>query len=275
MNMMKNVGNNMNMMPNIGNNMNIMPNIGNNMNMMNNIGNNMNMMNNIGNNMNMMNNIGNNMNMMNNINNNLNMMNNLDNNMNMMNNNNMNVQLMNLMLNNNLMMQMELNEEQRRKEEQIKKEEKRKKYFEDKIYEIDFKRIKQQNKSFNEIKNKLLKHIKDLEESIEYNNKIINDYSKYSYDADNLNNLLKLSCSIVDIYEDKLKEFKNKINDIENIYKSGIKEIKDNALNDFNKKYNTNLYDQYYIGTSNMIGFIFDEIKFKEFCLINFNKIKN
>lgn len=113
-----------------------------------------------------------------------------------------------------------------------------------------------------------------MEECIEYNNKIMNDYSQFSYDIDNFTNLLKLSCSIVDIYEDKLKEFKDNNNDIGNIYKSGIKEIKDNALNDFNKKYNTNLYDQNYIGTMNMPEFIFDEIKFKEFCLINFNKIQ-
>lgn len=254
--MIPNFGNNMNMMPNIGNNMNMMPNFGNNMNMMLNIGNNMNMMPNFGNNINIMPNIDNNMNILPNIDNNMNMIPNLDNNMNLMNNNNMNDQQNNMML-----MMMEMNCKKWRKEEEKRKEEERKKYFEDKIYEIDFKRIKQQNKNFNEINNKLKKYIKNLEECIEYNNKIMNDYSQFSYDIDNFTNLLKLSCSIVDIYEDKLKEFKNNINEIGNIYKSGIKEIKDNALNDFNKKYNANLYDQNYIRTIIMSEFKFDEIK--------------
>jgi len=73
---------------------------------------------------------------------------------------------------------------------------------------------------------------------------ITNDYSKYPYDKYNLTYILKLSYSIVDIYEDKLKKIQNCMNEIENIYKSAIKELKDNALNDFNKKYNTRLFDQ-------------------------------
>ena len=226
-------------------------------------------MNNIGNNMNMMNNIGNNMNMMNNIGNNMNMMNNIGNNMNMIYNNNMNGQL-----NNNM-----LEEQRRRKEDQRRREEeeeqKRKEEHKNKIIQFDFKRINEQNNNFNEIMNKLKNYIKDLEECIEYNNKITNDYSNNPYDKNNLTNLLKLSCSIVDIYEDKLKEIKNYINDIENIYKSVIKELKDNALNHFNKKYNTCLIDNNNVGFRNMLELgKLDEEKFNDFCLINFNKIQ-
>ena len=122
--------------------------------------------------------------------------------------------------------------------------------------------------------NKLRKYIKDLEECIEYNNKITNDYSKYPYDKYNLTHILKLSYSIVDIYEDKLK-IQNCMNEIENIYKSAKKELKDNALNDFNKKYNTRLFDQQNIGFRNMfeLGKL-DEVKFNYFCLINFYEIQ-
>ena len=66
-------------------------------------------------------------------------------------------------------------ERKRKKEEEIKKI---KNYFDSKLYEIDYKRIKDQNKSFIKMIDILMNHIQSLEKCVEYNEKIMLDYSK-------------------------------------------------------------------------------------------------
>ena len=123
-----------------------------------------------------------------------------------------------------------------------------------------------------------MKFIKNLEKCINYNNKIIKNYSEDCDKNENYKNLLKLSSSIEDIYEEKIKEFDLIKNEIKNIYKLGIKDLKDNYLDDFNKKYDGKLEkDRYYVGFRNT-GLLelnkLDEVKFKELCRINdFNRI--
>ena len=205
-------------------------------------------------------------------------MNNNLNNLNMIENNYMEMMRMQLMMMNmnnmNKGMQMTLNNiisEEEKKEEEKKKTIKN--YYNSNLYKIDFKRIEDQNKNFKEIIDKLMTYKKELEDCINYNNKIINNYSEDSDKNDNYTNLLKLSSSIEDIYEEKIKEFYLCKNEINNIFKLGIKELKDNYLNDFNKKYNVNLHkDRTYVGFRGD-GFLklnkLDEVKFKELCRIN------
>ena len=174
-----------------------------------------------------------------------------------------------------LQMQKKIEEEKR--QEKIYQE-KIESYYKNNLYEIDFRRIKQQIKDFNDIKNKLEIIIKNLEECINYNNKIINDYSKEPLNKEIYINLINLSSSIEDIYENKSKELKRYIIEMNDIYKLGMKELKDNYLNEFNKKYKTKLSDKNnYLGFRNTeilnLGKI-DEATFKDLCRINFNYIK-
>ena len=297
--------NNINNMPNMNNNMNMMPIMNNNMGM-NQMNNNNLMINQMYNNMNM-NQINNNMNM-NQINNNINM-NQINNNlfnpmqmnmnqMNIMNNdiNNMNNNMMNInqMMNDiNINQQMQMMQEQMQKvhaqnntvhldNEIIEKQNKIKKrinnYYISKLYEIDFRRIEAQNEHFKEIINKLMSHIKNLEERIEYNNKIMNKYLEEANNNINYKNLLDLSSTIEDIYDNKLNEFNIIINKIKNIYKLGIEELRKNYLDDFNKKYNFNqckIVDEAYIGFRNtsLLNIILEQVTFNELCRIDFKNI--
>ena len=294
--------NNINNMPNMNNNMNMMPIMNNNMgmNQMNNnqMYNNMNM-NQINNNMNV-NQINNNINM-NQINNNLfnpmqmnmNQINFMNNDINNMNNNMMNINQMMNDMNINQQMQMQMMQEQMQKvhaqnnmayldNEIIEKQNKIKKrinnYYISKLYEIDFRRIEAQNEHFKEIINKLMSHIKNLEERIEYNNKIMNKYLEEANNNINYKNLLDLSSTIEDIYDNKLNEFNIIINKIKNIYKLGIEELRKNYLDDFNKKYNFNqckIVDEAYIGFRNtsLLNIILDQVTFNELCRIDFKNI--
>ena len=120
-------------------------------------------------------------------------------------------------------------------------------------------------------------YINNLEKCIEFNKKILEDYLKNPYKEENYTNLLKLSCSIEDIYEDKFKNFELCDNEIKNINKLAIKELKQHYLDDFNKKYNGHIRDDYYVGFRNT-GLLelnrLDEVKFKELCSIDFHKIQ-
>ena len=187
----------------------------------------------------------------------------------------------------NMMMNMEMNkmnntEVDKGELEFQEKEKKRKSYYSSKIYEIDFKRIKRQNEDFKLITKRLLKYIKNLEECIKNNNKIMDDYIENPFKIKNYTNLLELSCSIEDIYEDKIRDFKLDNNEISNIFKLGIKNLKDNYIDNFNKKYNTNLREnKAYVGFRDFLDegnydlHILDEVKFKELCRINFNNIND
>ena len=172
-------------------------------------------------------------------------------------------------------------EERRKKEEdkQRKKIEEIKNYFDSKLYEIDFRRIKGQNESFKQLKKKLMNltnQYKILEECIQHNNKIMNDYLREPNDKINYNTLLQLSSTIEDIYEDKLKEFELCVNEIKKIYNSAVEELKNNYLIDINKKFNFDIEDKNYVGFRNTgllnVGKL-DEVKFKELCRINFKNI--
>ena len=262
-NMNNNFNNNINLIPNMNNNMN--------MNMMPNINNNMNLIPNM--NINQINN--NNMNFMNQMYNNNNI------NMNQINNNMNNIQNMQMMeqiqpiqdqmqmidLNNNL------NNDKLEEQDNIKKEINN--YFNSKLYEIDFKRIEAQNEHFKNIKDKLMNHIHSLEKIIEFNNKIMNDYLRDANNITNYKNLLDLSCSVEDIYEDKLNELILCVNEITELYNKRIEELKKNYLNDFNKRYNFHIEDGNYIGFRNLdLQLIsLNQLKFNELCKINFNNI--
>jgi hypothetical protein len=169
-----------------------------------------------------------------------------------------------------------LEEEKKRKKKE--KQEKIKNYYDSEIYKIDYRRIEQQNKHFKEIKQKLEIYIKGLEECIENNKKIIDNYSLDPTKKENYKSLLKTSSSTEDIYEDKLQEFESYINEIKDIYKQGIKELKDNYLNDFNKKYKkySLLNDEKYVGFRNdSLLYLneLNEVQFKEICRIDFKKM--
>ena len=152
-----------------------------------------------------------------------------------------------------------------------------KNYFYSKLYEIDFKRIKNQIKSFKKMKDKLMNYIQTLEKSIKYNDIIMHDYLEDPNNKINYQNLLKLSSSIEDIYENNLREFELYKNEIRIIYKQSIEELKNNNLNDFNKKYNFHIKDENFV-SFRKIGLLkfnkFDEVQFKELCRINFKNIK-
>ena len=68
--------------------------------------------------------------------------------------------------------------------------------------------------------------VNKLEESIEFNKKTVDNYLKEPYAGENLTNLLKLSSSVEDIYEDKLQELDSLKKEIENFIKLAIKELK-------------------------------------------------
>ena len=123
-----------------------------------------------------------------------------------------------------------------------------------------------------------MSHIKNLEERIEYNNKIMNKYLEEANNNINYKNLLDLSSTIEDIYDNKLNEFNLIINDIKNIYKFGIEELRKNYLDDFNKKYNFNqckIVDEAYIGFRNtsLLNIILEQVTFNELCRIDFKNI--
>ena len=169
------------------------------------------------------------------------------------------------------MMQQQMMEEERKKEE-IKKI---KNYFDSKLYEIDLKKIKDQNKSFKKMKDKLMSYVKTLEKSIEYNDKIINSYLGDPNNKINYQNLLKLGSSIEYIYKDKMKEFELYKNEIRIIHKQAIEELINKNLIDFNKKYNLDIRDESYVSFRNFPELNkLDEIKFKELCSINSKYIK-
>ena len=213
----------------------------------------------------------NNMNMMP-IMNNMNMIPNM-NNMNMipfMNNMNM----MPIMNNMDMMPNMIDDEKQKKEQEKINNIND---YYNSKKYEIDFKRIEYQNKIFQEIKKKLMYFINNLEKLMEVNKKILDTYLEKPYIDINYTNLITLSCSIEDQYEDILQKILTCFNEIKNIIKLGIKDLKNNYLNDFNKKYNAYIKDEYYVGFRNtglLKLYKLDEVKFKELCRINFHNLK-
>ena len=68
-----------------------------------------------------------------------------------------------------------------------------------------------------------MSHIKNLEERIEYNNKIMNKYLEEANNNINYKNLLDLSSTIEDIYDNKLNEFNIIINKIKNITLINVK----------------------------------------------------
>jgi hypothetical protein len=211
------------MIPNMNNNINMRPNMNNN---------NMNMFPNMNNNINMMPNLNNNMNIIPNLNNNMYQ----DFDMNRMNDILMQQMVMKMMMEQN-MNDNQINNEKtaaQLKEEEIKH------YNSSKNYEIDFTRINHQKDNFTIITKKLSKFIKKLEECVKHNTKIVNEYSSEPLKDENYTNLLKLSCSIEDIYENTLRDFTSISKEIYNIYKSGVQKLKENYIKDFNKKYNAN-----------------------------------
>ena len=266
MGMLQNMNNNMGIIPNMNNNMNMIPNMNNNIGMIPNM--------NMNNNMNIVPNM--NMTMMPDINMEMQMQQQMM--QQFMQQQNMQQQMMQQQA---LMQiqQMELNNpnplsEKEKKEQEIQKNINN--YYDSKKYEIDFKRIKNQITNFKKIIDILMIYIKHLEECIEKNNKIIDNYIGKPYKNKNYINLLNLSSSIEDIYEDKIKELELYNNDIKNIFKLGIKELKDNYLNDFNIKYNLNIKDLSDIGfrtyfyDKNKL----DEVQFRELCRIDFKNIR-
>jgi hypothetical protein len=125
------------------------------------------------------------------------------------------------------------------------------------------------------MKDKLMNHIQTLEKCIKYNDRIMHDYLENPDNKINCQNLLKLGSSIKDIYENNLKEFELCKNEIRIIYKQSIEELKNNYLNDFNKKYNFDIQDIRYIGFKHFPEFNkLDEMKFEELCRIYFKNIK-
>jgi len=155
------------------------------------------MMQNINYNTGMVQNMNNNMGMMPNMNNNIGMIPNMNNNIgivpNMYNEQQMQQQMMQQQMMQQQIMeqqmmqqqalmqmqQMELNNpnpltEKEKKEQEIQKNINN--YYDSKKYEIDFKRIKNQITNFKKIIDILMKYIKHLEECIENNNKIMDNY---------------------------------------------------------------------------------------------------
>ena len=273
-----------------------MQNMNNNMYMMQNINYNMGMVQNMNNNMGMMPNMNNNIEMIPNMNNNIEMIPNMNNNIGMIpnvyNEPQMQQQMMQQIMQQQIMeqqmmqqqalmqmQQIELNNpnpltEKEKKEQEIQKNINN--YYDSKKYEIDFKRIKNQITNFKKIIDILMKYIKHLEECIENNNKIMDNYIGKPYKNKNYINLLNLSSSIEDVYEDKIEELESNNNDIKNIFKLGIKELKDNYLNDFNTKYNLNLDDREKIGNNfnYLVNNKLNEVQFRELCRIDFKNIK-
>ena len=260
--MNNNVNNNINFIPNISNNMNMIPN----MNMMPNMNNNINFFPNM--NINQIDN--NNMNFNPNMNMNINL-NQMNENVNIM----QQMQMMQQMPQIQVQMQdMNLNNDSiKEKQEKIKKNIDN--YYISKLYEIDFKRIESQNQHFKNIKDKLMNHIRSLELRIEENNKIMSKYLEEANNIMNYKNLLNFSISIEDIYEDKLNELLLCVNEITDLYHIRVKELKNNYLNDFNKRYNFHIVDQGNIGFrhSDLLNLRLDQIKFNELCRINFKNI--
>ena len=120
-----------------------------------------------------------------------------------------------------------------------------------------------------------MNHIRSLELRIEENNKIMSKYLEEANNIMNYKNLLNFSISIEDIYEDKLNELLLCVNEITDLYHIRVKELKNNYLNDFNKRYNFHIVDQGNIGFrhSDLLNLRLDQIKFNELCRINFKNI--
>ena len=264
--MNNNLLNNINLIPNMNNNMNMMPILNNDMNLIPNMNNNMNQINN---NMNLIPNMN-----MNQINNNMNFISNMNINMNQI-NNDMNIipQIQQMQQIQAPMPTMNINNKIFDEQENIKKNINN--YYTSKLYKIDFTRIEAQNQHFNIIKDKLMNHIRSLEERIEKNNKIMNKYMEEANNIINYNNLLNFSISIEDIYEDKLNELILCVNDITDLYNIRIEELKKNYLNDFNKRYNYHIQDVGSIGFrhTDLMNIKLDQLKFNELCRINFKNI--
>jgi Leucine-rich repeat (LRR) protein len=183
-----------------------------------------------------------------------------------------------------MMMEQNMNDNQINNEKTATqlKEEGIKHYNSSKNYEIDFTRINHQKDNFTIITKKLSKFIKKLEECVKHNTKIVNEYSSEPLKDENYTNLLKLSCSIEDIYENTLRDFTSISKEIYNIYKSGVQKLKENYIKDFNKKYNANLYeDKIYVGFRDFLDEgnykleKLNEVQFKELCRIDFKKIRD
>ncbi len=123
------------------------------------------------------------------------------------------------------MTNMNINEINKINEEKIKKDAKQeeiKNYNSSKNYEIDFRRINGQNDNFREIIKSLSEFINNLKKCIKNNTKILDKYSEDSLNIESYTNLLKLSGSIEDIYEDTLKNFESISKEINKIYKKSF-----------------------------------------------------
>ena len=285
-----NMNNNMNCSPlnNMNNNMNCAPlnninyfplnnNILNNnmnMNMNNNIlNNNMNINNNmLYNNMNINNNMNNNM-----LNNGMNMyymnnnnMNNMMNNNNMNNNINKNITINNM--NNNMMNNNKINESINNISSEMKD------YYSNKLYQIDFNILEEQNKAYYEIKKKLTKYIENYDNCINYNNKIKTKYLEAPNKIENYNLLTQMKESIEQKYNSNLKEINELKCEIEDIIRSCINNLKlvNNYLIAFNKKYYTHFNGNEKRLISCEINELMDmdEQKFQDLCKINFKNLE-
>ena len=213
------------------------------------------------------------------INNNIN---NMNNNMNMINNiNNMNMMINDMLFNINQNMNNIENDEI---EEAKKIKEKRKKeridnYYYSKDYEFDIKIINAQNKCYEKIKKKLSKFKEMIDKNIKYNNNIINYYLNEPFKKENLLLLIKLSSSLLDKYNNNLKEYELITNEIKELFKLNINELKNknnNFLINFNKRYNTNLKEDMGCIVYHNIKELheMDEIQFVELCRIDFKNLK-
>ena len=124
-----------------------------------------------------------------------------------------------------MMANMNINEINKINEEKIKKNAKQeeiKNYYSSKNYEIDFWRINGQNDNFREIIKSLSEFINNLKKCIKNNTKILDQYSEDSLNIESYTNLIKLSSSIEDIYEDTLKNFESISKEINKIYKKSF-----------------------------------------------------
>ena len=95
---------------------------------------------------------------------------------------------------------------------------KRKNYFYLKLYELDFKRINEQNTIFNELKKKLSLLIQNINNNIEFNNNIKDKYLEDPINKDKYDTLIDSIETIESQYKDMVKEF-TKIKESENLIK--------------------------------------------------------
>ena len=149
-------------------------------------------------------------------------------------------------------------------------------YYYSKLYQFDFELIEEQNKIYDEIKKKLSKKIKLIDENIKYNENIMNIYLNEPCKKENLSMLNDLICSLDEKFNNELKEIEFLKNEIVHLLNTSIDNLKKHYLDAYNKKYNGNLKEDndLLVYTERKELTEMNETKFKQFCKINFNNLK-